>query len=31
LNGKAIPVLPSRDMRRTLAFYQRLGFANAGD
>jgi catechol 2,3-dioxygenase-like lactoylglutathione lyase family enzyme len=31
LNGQAIPVLPSRDMRRTLAFYQRLGFANAGD
>jgi catechol 2,3-dioxygenase-like lactoylglutathione lyase family enzyme len=27
---RAIPVLPSRDTRRTLAFYRQLGFANLG-
>jgi catechol 2,3-dioxygenase-like lactoylglutathione lyase family enzyme len=27
----AVPTLPSRDLRATLAFYERLGFANAGD
>lgn len=30
MKGRAIPVLPSRDTHRTLAFYQRLGFVNAG-
>ena len=30
MKGRAIPVLPSRDTRRTLAFYQRLGFSSAG-
>jgi len=30
VKGRAIPVLPSRDTRRTLDFYRRLGFANAG-
>ncbi|MFN3889290.1 MAG: bleomycin resistance protein [Beijerinckiaceae bacterium] len=30
MKGRAIPVLPSRDTRRTLAFYERLGFSNAG-
>lgn len=25
--GKSIPVLPSRSLRRTVAFYERLGFA----
>jgi catechol 2,3-dioxygenase-like lactoylglutathione lyase family enzyme len=28
--GRAIPVLPMRDAQRTLAFYNRLGFANIG-
>jgi catechol 2,3-dioxygenase-like lactoylglutathione lyase family enzyme len=26
----AVPVLPSRDLRETLAFWERLGFHNAG-
>jgi len=26
----AVPILPSRDLRETLAFYERLGFENAG-
>jgi catechol 2,3-dioxygenase-like lactoylglutathione lyase family enzyme len=26
----AVPVLPSRDLRETLAFYERLGFENRG-
>jgi catechol 2,3-dioxygenase-like lactoylglutathione lyase family enzyme len=26
----AVPILPSRDLGETLAFYERLGFANAG-
>jgi catechol 2,3-dioxygenase-like lactoylglutathione lyase family enzyme len=26
----AVPILPSRDLRETLAFYERLGFRNAG-
>jgi catechol 2,3-dioxygenase-like lactoylglutathione lyase family enzyme len=28
-NG-AVPILPSRDLRETLAFYERLGFENRG-
>jgi len=27
----AVPTLPSRDLNETLAFYERLGFRNAGD
>ena len=27
---RAVPILPSRDLRETLAFYGRLGFANLG-
>jgi hypothetical protein len=27
----AVPTLPSRNLHETLAFYERLGFANAGD
>ena len=27
----AAPTLPSRDLRETLAFYERLGFTSAGD
>ena len=26
----AVPILPSRDLRETLAFYEQLGFRNAG-
>lgn len=26
----AVPILPSRDLHETLAFYERLGFHNAG-
>lgn len=26
----AVPILPSRDLRETLGFYERLGFANLG-
>jgi hypothetical protein len=26
----AVPILPSRDLRATLSFYERLGFENAG-
>jgi catechol 2,3-dioxygenase-like lactoylglutathione lyase family enzyme len=26
----AVPILPSRDLRETLAFYERLGFQNRG-
>ena len=26
----AVPILPSRDLHATLAFYERLGFENAG-
>ena len=26
----AVPILPSRDLRETLAFYERLGFVNLG-
>jgi hypothetical protein len=26
----AVPILPSRDLRETLAFYERLGFQNNG-
>jgi catechol 2,3-dioxygenase-like lactoylglutathione lyase family enzyme len=27
----SVPTLPSRDLHETLAFYERLGFLNAGD
>lgn len=27
---RAVPILPSRDLRETLAFYERLGFENRG-
>ncbi len=27
---RSIPILPSRDLRETLAFYERLGFENRG-
>jgi catechol 2,3-dioxygenase-like lactoylglutathione lyase family enzyme len=27
---RAVPILPSRDLHATLAFYERLGFENAG-
>jgi catechol 2,3-dioxygenase-like lactoylglutathione lyase family enzyme len=27
---RAVPILPSRDLRETLAFYGRLGFVNLG-
>jgi catechol 2,3-dioxygenase-like lactoylglutathione lyase family enzyme len=27
----AVPTLPSRDLHETVAFYERLGFHNAGD
>ena len=27
---RAVPILPSRDLRETLAFYERLGFVNLG-
>jgi len=27
----AVPTLPSRNLAETLAFYERLGFRNAGD
>jgi catechol 2,3-dioxygenase-like lactoylglutathione lyase family enzyme len=27
---RAVPILPSRDLRDTLAFYERLGFENRG-
>ena len=27
---RAVPILPSRDLNATLAFYERLGFENAG-
>lgn len=27
---RAVPIMPSRDLRATLAFYERLGFENAG-
>ena len=26
----AVPILPSRDLRETLSFYERLGFENRG-
>jgi catechol 2,3-dioxygenase-like lactoylglutathione lyase family enzyme len=28
--ARAVPILPSRDLRETLAFYERLGFENRG-
>jgi hypothetical protein len=30
LADRAVPILPSRDLRETLAFYERLGFENQG-
>jgi catechol 2,3-dioxygenase-like lactoylglutathione lyase family enzyme len=30
VSGRAVPILPSRDLRETLAFYERLGFENRG-
>ena len=27
---RSVPILPSRDLRETLAFYERLGFENRG-
>lgn len=30
MNQRAVPILRSRDLRETLAFYEALGFANAG-
>ena len=27
---RAVPILPSRDLRQTLGFYRRLGFTNLG-
>ena len=30
LGEHAVPVLPSRDLRETLGFYERLGFENRG-
>ena len=30
MNEYAVPILPSRDLRETLAFYERLGFENRG-
>jgi catechol 2,3-dioxygenase-like lactoylglutathione lyase family enzyme len=30
VTGRAVPILPSRDLAETLAFYERLGFASRG-
>jgi catechol 2,3-dioxygenase-like lactoylglutathione lyase family enzyme len=30
MGESAVPILPSRDLRETLAFYERLGFENRG-
>ena len=30
MTERAVPILPSRDLRETLAFYERLGFENRG-
>jgi catechol 2,3-dioxygenase-like lactoylglutathione lyase family enzyme len=30
MSEHAVPILPSRDLRETLAFYERLGFENRG-
>jgi hypothetical protein len=30
LAERSVPILPSRDLRETLAFYERLGFENRG-
>jgi len=30
VSESAVPILPSRDLRETLAFYERLGFENSG-
>jgi hypothetical protein len=30
VSERAVPILPSRDLRETLGFYERLGFANRG-
>ena len=30
MSERAVPILPSRDLRESLAFYERLGFENRG-
>ena len=30
MSERAVPILPSRDLRETLGFYERLGFENRG-
>jgi catechol 2,3-dioxygenase-like lactoylglutathione lyase family enzyme len=30
MDGRAVPTLPSRDLRESLAFYESLGFENRG-
>ena len=30
MTAYAVPIMPSRDLRETLAFYERLGFENRG-
>jgi catechol 2,3-dioxygenase-like lactoylglutathione lyase family enzyme len=30
VSERTVPILPSRDLRETLAFYERLGFENRG-
>src|SRR5262245_25523351 len=30
MNERAVPILPSRDLAESLAFYERLGFENRG-
>ena len=31
MSERAVPILPSRDLRETLVFYERLGFENRVD
>ena len=30
MNERAVPILPSRDLRESLGFYERIGFENRG-
>jgi hypothetical protein len=30
MNERAVPILPSRDLRESLGFYEKLGFENGG-
>ena len=30
MNERAVPILPSRDLRESLGFYEKLGFENRG-